>query len=61
MNVGAVNDPVCLGCQKLESEHKTCAREDVRAGGCGHYTCDCICDFLRDVWPTHPANLEAPQ
>jgi hypothetical protein len=50
------SDSFCADCQKPLSEHEHCARSDVRAAGCGHYDCDCICDFLRDEWPTHPAN-----
>jgi len=55
-SVSAVDDSFCVDCQKTLSEHDLCARSDVRPGGCGHYTCDCICDFIRDVWPTHPMN-----
>lgn len=52
----AVREPFeesyCFDCEKLVSEHAKC-------DGCGHYDCDCICDFLRDDWPTHPSNPDA--
>jgi hypothetical protein len=42
---------VCT-CGRHESDHDICDE-------CRHPDCDCICAFLRDVWPTHPANHEA--
>ena len=47
------HDSFCEDCKKPLSAHEKCS-------GCEHYECDCICDFLRDEWPTHPANPEAP-
>lgn len=42
----------CPDCRKWDDEHETCAK-------CGHPDCDCICEFLRNVWPTHSANPAA--
>lgn len=44
-----IDDSFCADCQKWLSEHGKCS-------ACGHYDCDCICEFLRDEWPTHPSN-----
>jgi D-glycero-D-manno-heptose 1,7-bisphosphate phosphatase len=46
------DDSFCTDCQKLLSAHEKCE-------ACGHYDCDCICDFLRDDWPTHPSNPDS--
>jgi hypothetical protein len=40
---------ICEDCNKPLAEHGHCE-------ACGHYDCDCICEFLRTEWPTHPAN-----
>lgn len=48
----ADEDSFCTDCQKRLSAHEKC-------DGCEHYVCDCICDFLRDDWPTHPSNPDA--
>lgn len=44
-------DVLCHDCCKYLDEHETCAK-------CEHFDCDCICEFLRTDWPTHPANPE---
>lgn len=45
-------DSFCRDCQKPLSAHTKCS-------GCEHFACDCICEFLRDEWPTHHANPDA--
>lgn len=45
------DDSWCRDCEKWLSEHAICPK-------CDHADCDCICEFLRTEWPTHPDNPE---
>jgi hypothetical protein len=46
---GDLNKPDEVFCYRCGAGPPECEK-------CGHSITDCICEFLRTDWPTHPAN-----